>query len=76
MKGLILVKEATQTFVIAAKKGKPPRVVRKGYRPQKNDKVLKTHSDFFAEVEVTPSYSRAHTAVAPPGEPQPKPSDD
>lgn len=70
-----MVKEAKQTFIIATKKGEPPRTIRKGFRPAAKDKILKTHAAFFLEVEETPAGSRAFTATAAPGEQKDKPSD-
>lgn len=70
-----LVKEATQTFVVATKKGEPPRTIRKGWRPAAKDKILKSHATFFIDVEETPVGSRAFTATAAPGERQAKPTD-
>lgn len=70
-----MVKEAKQTFVAASKKGEQPRVIRKGYRPPGKDKILKTHKEFFADVEETQVGSRAFTATAAPGEQKDKPTD-
>jgi hypothetical protein len=70
-----LVKEATQTFVVAAKKGEQPRTIRKGFRPAAKDKIIKSHAQFFVDVDETPSGSRAFTATAAPGEQKAKPTD-
>lgn len=70
-----MVKEAIKTFVVATKPGEPPRTIRKGARPPAKDKILKTHSQFFTDVEEARSGSRVFTAAAAPGEDKAKPTD-